>query len=233
MSTGRALARPVGTSSWRRAAVIIVVRRRERRVVDELVEPQVATPPTADHGPFMNRPAHDVASPSASPLMPLRIGEPQRLEERTSSLLAGEPQRRPEHGMATGIPRAGLGERNFPEWPDAVEAGALVFEARALGLGRGLRDWSTNGSPTRTATSHPTERLPDSMSPRFLVVDDQPDVGTLAQDISRPRGTPWCTRLIRWRPSDWRGVGRTISPCSWSTRDALMDAGSSPSASSP
>jgi CheY-like chemotaxis protein len=117
--------------------------------------------------------------------MPRRLGEPQRLggSERLPAWrvdLSEEPTaewRREflRHALASGI---------FQNGQIAVEAGGLVFELErsALAVARDMLDqWiaQANGEETSLAGEHVAT---------ILIVDDQPEVGPLAEDILEPEG---------------------------------------------
>jgi len=142
--------------------------------------------------------------------MPLRIGEPQRLggSERLPAwrvTLSEDPStewRREFLGqaLASGI---------FQNGQIAVEAGALVFELErsALAVACEMVDqWIAHANGDQSPDGAPSGQHVTTI----LVVDDQPDVGPLAQDILEAEGyavvhttDPMeAIRLARSRPDD-------------------------------
>ena len=142
--------------------------------------------------------------------MPRRIGEPQRQggSERLPAWrvdLSEDPSaewRREflRHALASGI---------FQSGQIAVEAGALVFELErsALPLTCDMLDqWIARANGNEV----PEEPPAGAQVTTILIVDDQPEVGPLAEDILEPEGyavvhttDPMeAIRLARMRPGD-------------------------------
>ena len=142
--------------------------------------------------------------------MPRRIGEPQRFggSERLPAWrvdLSEDPSaewRREflRHALASGI---------FQSGQIAVEAGALVFELErsALPVTCDMLDqWIARANGNEVPEDAPAEPQVTTI----LIVDDQPEVGPLAEDILEPEGyavvhttDPMeAIRVARTRPGD-------------------------------
>jgi len=142
--------------------------------------------------------------------MPRRIGEPQRFggSERLPAWrvdLSEDPSaewRREflRHALASGI---------FQNGQIAVEAGALVFELErsALSVTCDMLDqWIARANGNEVPEDAPA----GAQVTTILIVDDQPEVGSLAEDILEPEGyavvhttDPMeAIRVARTRPGD-------------------------------